>query len=73
MLTVTQAAKRLNVSGALIYALIASGRMQCHRIGLRRGCVRISEAQLQAYLDSTRQERAKQSLPVPVGLKHITL
>ena len=74
MFTVKQAAERLNCSMASIYGLIAAGRLACHRIGLRRGCIRVSEAQLHAFLDETKQERHEESSLAPLpktSFKHL--
>ena len=50
MMTVAEIAKRLRVSLACAYALIDAGELACYRIGLRRGVIRVSEEQLQAFL-----------------------
>ena len=50
MLTVTQVAERLQVSRSIVYALIDARKLSCHRIGLGRGTIRISESDLDAYL-----------------------
>jgi len=50
MMTVAEVAKRLRVSPACAYALIDAGELACYRIGLRRGVIRVSEEQLQAFL-----------------------
>jgi excisionase family DNA binding protein len=47
---VREAAARLEVSPATVYALVASGRLGCYRVGLGRGCIRIAEEHLAAYL-----------------------
>lgn len=45
-MTVAEAAKKLRVSLALVYAMVADGRLPCVRLGRkgRRGCIRIKEA-----------------------------
>ena len=65
MFTVKQAAERLRVSLSTIYNLVESGRLHCHRIGLGRGAVRITEDQLQAYLKSTEQRGDRDVPPEP--------
>ena len=78
MLTVSDVAKRLNVSNALVYQLVAQGRLPCYRIGLRRGAIRFAESDVEAYLDSCRIESAEQtphsrsSVRTPT-LKHLHL
>lgn len=78
MLTVSEVAKRLGVSTALVYQLVAQGRLPCYRIGLRRGAIRFAESDVEAYLVSCRVECAE---PLPHtrtsvrsrGLKHLHL
>jgi excisionase family DNA binding protein len=49
MLTVKQAAERLGVSPALIYALVSARKIRHERHGLRRGAIRIPEDALDEY------------------------
>jgi excisionase family DNA binding protein len=78
MLSVSEVAKRLGVSTALVYQLVAQGRLACYRIGLRRGAIRFSESDVEAYLDSCRIESAERmpqsrsSVRAPT-LKHLHL
>ena len=73
MLKVSQVAALLNCSVATVYQLIETGRLGHHR------CpgVRVSDEQLQAYLESTKrgpQERtAARRRPAQQTLKHIKL
>lgn len=53
---IAEVAKRLRISLACVYALVESGRLACYRIGVGRGTIRISEEQLQAFLDSAEQD-----------------
>jgi excisionase family DNA binding protein len=70
---VKEVAKRLDVSGGSVYGLIAAGKLKCYRVGLGRGCIRVSEEQLAEYL------RAAESAPLaapparPIRLKHLRL
>ena len=75
MLKPTDLAERLNVSLSTIYGLIESGKIACHRIGLGRGAVRVSEHDLTAYLESCRHEvqAAPARKPHRSRLKHIQL
>ena len=57
LLTVVEVATVLNVSKSLVYALIENGQLVPHRIGNGRGCVRIAESDLKAYVHSCRQEK----------------
>jgi excisionase family DNA binding protein len=47
---VKEAAARLDVSPATVYGLVAAGKLRCHRVGLGRGCIRISEDHLGEFL-----------------------
>ncbi len=74
-MTVKQAAERLEVSSATVYALVASGRLRCNRIGIGRGAIRISEEQLADYLKGSLSE-VIQEAPAVIErprLKHIRL
>jgi excisionase family DNA binding protein len=67
-------AQRLNVSQATVYALIASGRLRHHRVGMGRGVIRVDEEQLADYLRES--EPAISAAPAParhVRLKHLRL
>jgi len=72
MLTVAEVAKRLTVSTALVYQLVAQGRLACYRIGLGRGAIRFAEADVSAYLESCRFDPEPRRAPAysPV-LKHL--
>jgi excisionase family DNA binding protein len=54
LLTVRDVAKRLAVSASSVYALVETGRLACHRIGIGRGTIRIDETDLAAFLDACR-------------------
>ena len=51
MLTVKQVAERLNVSQSFVYELLREGRLRHYSLGKSQGAKRISEAQLQAFLE----------------------
>jgi len=54
LLKVAEVAAILAVSEAQVYLLIQGGRLGCHRITRRRnGCIRVSRAQLAAFLEAT--------------------
>ena len=53
MLTVKEVAERLQVSKGAVYKAIATGRLGHHRIG---ACIRVSESQLQQFLETARVE-----------------
>jgi excisionase family DNA binding protein len=54
MLTVKQAAERLQCSPATVYQLCAARLLPHSRVGLGRGVIRISEADIAAYLAGRR-------------------
>jgi excisionase family DNA binding protein len=71
---VREAAQRLDVSQATVYALVASGKLRCHRVGLGRGCIRISEEHLAEYLRASEPVIVQGPPPAPVRrakLKHL--
>lgn len=70
MLRIADVAKRLDCSVANAYALIESGRLAHFRVGAHRGGIRVSEDQLQAFLDSA-SEGPDVSRPARSRLKHV--
>lgn len=50
LLRVGEVAARLGVSAGTVYGLVAAGKLRCSRIGLGRGCIRVSEQQIDEYL-----------------------
>lgn len=76
MLTVKEVAQRLNVSPSCIYQLVETGRISHHRIGLGRGAIRFTEANIAAFLeDSQNRASGEQAKPRPARqrLKHLKL
>ena len=71
MLTPKQVAERVGVSDSLVYEWCAQGLLKHYRFGGkgRRGCIRIEEADLAAFLAACLHEVRP---PVP-PLKHIKL
>ena len=51
--TVVEAAAYLRVSKSFVYDALADGRLKFHRLGKGQGGIRISQAQLDAFLQST--------------------
>lgn len=75
MHTVKHAAQKLNVSQSTVYALVSSGQLKCHRIGVGRGVIRISQSAIDDYLNACAahvQGHPKRWTPRP-QLKHIRL
>jgi excisionase family DNA binding protein len=70
--TVQQAALRLEISPATVYAMIAAGKLACVRHGLKRGCIRISDQQLADYLRSVEKAVAAPA-PVRAAFRHVRL
>jgi excisionase family DNA binding protein len=52
LLTVKEAAERLNASAALVYDLVGARKMRSCRIGNGRGRIRIPESAIDEYLAS---------------------
>ena len=55
MLTVREVAESLAVSATCVYQLISARKLPCHRIGVGRGAIRVSEADLAGFLECCRQ------------------
>jgi excisionase family DNA binding protein len=64
MLTVAQAAERLEVSRALIYSLVAARKLRHERIGLKRGVIRIPDDALDEYRRSRQVGVVAEVIPV---------
>lgn len=74
MLTVHDVAQRLNVSVACVYALVASNELPHVRIGTRRGTIRISEDDLEVFINARRRATPPSSRsPACSPLKHLRL
>ena len=67
MMTVKEVSQAINVSPSIVYQLIESGKLKCYRIGIGRGTIRISQSQLEAYLQKC-EKKGSQAKPV-TGLK----
>lgn len=77
MLSIKQAAERLNVSEKTVRNLLQSGRLAFHRIGAGRGVIRIGEEALAAYLADCEVLANQPSPPrrriAPHTLRHLKL
>ena len=71
-MTVKEAATKLEVSPALVYSLIAAGKLRYCRVGHGRGRLRIQEDAVEEYLARC-TFAVKEQKPVPSmpRLKHI--
>ncbi|MBI1313268.1 helix-turn-helix domain-containing protein [bacterium] len=54
MMTIHEVAERLRVAISTVYALVESGKLGAFRIGPNEGAIRVSEQQLETYLESCR-------------------
>ena len=74
LLTVRDVADLLRVSPSLVYQLVETGKIACHRIGRGRGAIRIHPDDLEQFLAACRSEQHE---PAPrlrrPKLKHIKL
>ena len=74
MMTVKDVAEILRVSPSLVYQLVESQKLACHRIGGTRGAIRISVTDVSEYLAQCRQERkVRTPRPPRPRLKHLKL
>jgi excisionase family DNA binding protein len=67
MMTVKQAAERMAISESLVYELCACGTLPHVRIGKpgSRGCIRLTEADIQEFLGSQKVGGSAASRPPP--------
>ncbi|MHB9080377.1 MAG: helix-turn-helix domain-containing protein [Pirellulaceae bacterium] len=76
LLSPHEVAQALHVSRSLVYRLVDTGKMPCHRIGAGRGAIRVSEDDLVDFLAMCRcekQEEARRPPPRRKKLKHLTV
>jgi excisionase family DNA binding protein len=76
LLSVREAAERLNVSRNTVYSLCETGELQHRRIGVGRGCIRIAEEDFAEYLERKKVGRESVSpapKPKPIALEHLDL
>ena len=73
MLTVKDVAEKLQIAAGTVYALIESGRLVAHRFGNGRGTIRVTEEDLNAYIESCRQGKSVEKRTRRPCLKHITV
>jgi excisionase family DNA binding protein len=73
-MSVKQAAVRLEVCVATVYSLVAAGKLRCYRVGLGRGCIRITEEHIAEYLGKAEVVPVLPAPPSPPpSLRHIRL
>jgi len=74
LLTVQDVAVILKVSNSLVYGLVASRKIACHRIGQGRGAIRICRNDLEEFLATCRTEKTEPTARLPrPKLKHLKL
>jgi excisionase family DNA binding protein len=55
-MTIAEAAEHKRVHPWTLYTAIRLGELECYRVGHARRAIRVSEAQLQAWLERGRKE-----------------
>lgn len=70
---VKEAAARLEVSSATVYALVAAGKLRAYRIGLGKGRIRISEEHIAEYLAGAERKVTPPPPSRRVKLRHLRL
>jgi excisionase family DNA binding protein len=78
VLNVKQAAERMGISDSLVYELCASGSLPHVRIGRpgSRGCIRLTEGDIQEFLDSQKVGGKAATRPPPKQkrvFKHVVI
>jgi excisionase family DNA binding protein len=72
--TVAELTKMLKLSASQVYVLIESGKLRCHRFTTKKnGAVRVSQAQLDAYLKATESGEAPPEHVAPEQIEPATL
>ncbi len=76
LLTIRDVAERLKLSPSAVYQLVETGSLAHHRVGNGRGTIRVSEADLLAYLTQCWQgvaEKPALTRAPRTKLKHLRL
>jgi len=69
VLKISEVAERLNLSPSKVYEIVAGGKLIAHRFD---GSLRISEEDLQSYIESCRASRPCLEPPKQSRLKHLS-
>lgn len=64
LLTITEAAARIGVSGSRISQLIGEQKLQAEKFGEGRSGVRLRESVVDAYIESRESRKIPEYLPV---------
>ena len=72
MLTVKEVAQRVGVSCGLVYQWIQAKVLPHYRLGLpgRRGAIRVSEGDLEAFLQTQKQQKEPEAAPPTPSQPH---
>ena len=74
LLTIQDVTMILKVSSSLVYGLVASGKIACHRIGNGRGTTRVRRDDLEQFINQCRVEPDAPPARIPrPKLKHLRL
>ena len=75
LFTVREVAASLRLSPAAVYRLTSAGVLACLRIGGPRGAIRITQADLDDFLDRSRATKQPPTTrtPTTVRLKHLRI
>jgi excisionase family DNA binding protein len=65
-MTVTEAARELEVSVGTVYALIRAGKVRHERHGLGRGAIRITAMQLAEYREGVSRGGDREATTLPI-------
>jgi excisionase family DNA binding protein len=72
LLLVSEVAERLRCSASSVYSNIARGRLKCYRVGAGNGGIRVTEEQIEAFLQSSETKPSatppvREQAPPPAG------
>jgi excisionase family DNA binding protein len=76
LFTVSEVAERLKCSIANVYSLVEKKELGAFKVGANGGGLRVSDAMLEAFLESRREHPGKDASPVdarcsPIKLRHL--
>jgi excisionase family DNA binding protein len=71
MLRLSQVAERLNVSVSTVYALASSGKLPVIATGAGGRGYRVTESDLQAFIEGAR--RVREEAVLPTNIRHLRL
>ncbi len=71
LLIVAEVAEQLSCAASTVYQLISTGKLAGFRIGANHGGIRISESDLEAYLESCRLGEGASTKSRSSRLRHL--